>query len=153
MRIRVAQDKVDLVQNLLCTTDNPHGVFTTYADILVFAASLGKKYQHRIPLVAIAKEPYPINIEVFNSRGYEPLLQLLALLETNNLETISSENVNSEAEIITIFEEYANGGLTKLEEKLQGAIDYSERILLILSQEMQPHKGDESEFDLSRFLP
>ena len=98
-------------------------------------------------------EPNPINIEVFNSRGYGPLLKLLALLETNNPETISSDNVNSEAEIITIFEEYANGGLTKLQDKLQGAIDYSERILLILSQEMQPHQSDESEFDLSRFLP
>ena len=43
MRVRVAQDKADLVQNLLCTTDNPQGVFTTYADILAFAASLGKK--------------------------------------------------------------------------------------------------------------
>ena len=127
MRIRVAQDKTELVQNLLCTIDNPQGVFTTYADIMVFAASLGKKYQYRIPLEIIAKEPNPISIEVFNSRGYEPFLKLLALLETNNPETISADNVNSEAEIITIFEEYANGGLTKLQEN--------------------------TEFDLSRFLP
>ncbi len=152
MRIRVAQDKADLLQNLLCTIENPQGVFTTYADIMVFAASLGKKYQQKIPLQTIAKEPNPISIEVFNSRGYQPLLNLLALLETNNRETICSSNINREVEIITIFEEYANGGLAKLQEKLQGAIDYSERILLILSQEMQPHNNNTTEFDLSRFL-
>ena len=152
MRIRVSQDKAELLQNLLCSVDNPQGVFTTYADIMVFAASLGKKYHQKIPLQTIAKEPNPISIEVFNSRGYQPLLNLLALLETNNLETISPHNINSEVEIITIFEEYANGGLTKLAEKLQGAIDYSERILLILTQEMQPTNNHATEFDLSRFL-
>lgn len=153
MRIRVAQDKVELLQNLFCTSDNPQGVFTTYADILVFAASLGQKYQQRIPLGTIAKEPNPISIEVFNSRGYEPLLKLLALVETQNPETISANNIKSEEEIITILEEYANGGLSKLQEKLQGAIDYSERILLILSQEMQPDHHQNQEFDLSKFLP
>lgn len=153
MRIRVAQDKAELLQNLLSTADNPHGLFVTYADILVFAASLGQKYQHRVKLGAIAKEPNPISLEVFHSRGYEPWLKLLAVVETNNPETISVNNLNSEEEIITIFEEYVNGGLTKLQEKLQGAIDYSERILLILSQEMQPNNHNNQEFDLSKFLP
>ena len=154
MRIRVAQDKAELLQNLLCTPDNPQGVFNTYADILVFAASLGKKYQYRIQLQTIAKEPNPISIEVFNSRGYESLLKLLALVETKNPETISTQNIKSEAQIITIFEEYANGGLSKLQEKLQGAIDYSERILLILGQEIEPNSSNQNEeFDLSKFLP
>ena len=153
MRIRVARDKAQLLQNLVSTLDNPQGIFKTYADILVFAASLGKKYQQRVPLGIIAKEPNPISIDVFNSRGYETLLKLLALLETKNPETISANNINSEAQIITIFEEYANGGLTILQEQLQGAIDYSERILLILSQEMQPNSSQQDEFDLSKFLP
>ena len=153
MRIRVAQDKADLLQNLLATSDNPQGIFSTYADIIAFAASLGKKYQQKIPLESIAKEPYPISIEVFNSRGYEPLLKLITVLENHQAETISADNIDSDTEMVTTFEQYANGGLKILAEKLQGSIDYSERILLILSQQMQTQQEDESEFDLSRFLP
>ncbi len=152
MRIRIAQDKTDLIQSLLCTSDNSDGVFTTYADILVFTASLGYKYQQKSPLEIISKKPDPISIEVFHSRGYEPFLQLLALIETDNPKTISPQNIDREQQIITIFEEYANGGLKVLEEKLQGAIDYHERILLILSQEMQPETNNPTEFDLTRFL-
>ena len=152
MRVRISQDKADLLRNLLFSVDNPQGVFSTYADIMVFAACLGQKYQQRMKLEAIAKEPNPINIEVFHSRGYESILNLLTLSETKKPETISLHNVRREEEIIKIFEEYANGGLAILAEKLQGAIDYSERILLILSQEMQPKSKTDAEFDLSRFL-
>ena len=153
LRIKIAQDKATLVQSLVSSGDNLQGLFTTYADLIAFSAAMGKKYERRLPLETIAKEPSPISLEVFISRGYDLLIKLIAITETQEPKIISAYSPTAEEERVKIFEEYANGGLSKLAEQLQGAIDYSERILLILSQEMHPHQSDESEFDLSRFLP
>lgn len=153
IRIKIPLDKSSLVQSLIFSQDNPQGIFSTYADLIAFAASLGKKYHLRIPLGAIAKEPSPISIEVFHSRGYDSLFKLLAITETNNPQIISNFDEKQEEERIKIFEEYAHGGLVTLEEKLKGAVDYPERILLILSTES--HYSPETpatNFDLTRFL-
>ena len=152
-RVRIPQDKADLLQNLLLNNDNPEGLFDTYADILAFCASLGKKYNRKIALTTIAKEPYPINIDVFYSRGYQPLMELIAILECETLDDWQQSNLQKEEITVTAFEQYAYGGLTILEEKLQGSIDYTERVLLILSQEQQVKTKPSEEFDLSRFLP
>lgn len=152
IRIKIAQNKANLVQSLVINNDNPQGVFSTYADVIAFASTLGKKYQLRIPLDTIAKEPSPISVEVFSSRGYDFLIKLLAITETNNAKIISDYDLTFEQERITIFEEYANGGLIKLEELLKGSVDYSERILLILTQEKNQLFLPKTDFDLSKFL-
>ena len=51
---------------------------------------------------------------------------------------------------VQIFEEYANGGLEVLQNALQGSVDYTDGILLLLLDEKD--KGDQEDFDLSRFL-
>lgn len=152
-RIRIAQDKADLVQSLVISADNPQGVFTTYADLIAFAAVVGKKYNYPLQLEAMAKEPSPISIDVFNSRGYEPLFKLLALVTSDKRKIISSYEQNQEEERVKIFEEYANGGLEKLQQQLKGAVDYSERILLILTQEKQSLSQEiRNNFDLRQFF-
>ena len=153
IRIKIAQDKADFVQNLLLSANNPQGVFTTYADLIAFAAIFGKKYNYSVKLGAIAKEPSPISIDVFNSRGYEPLFKLVAITTSNSREIISSYEENQEELRVKIFEEYANGGLEKLQQQLKGAVDYSERILLILTQEKQSLSPQtKTNFDLRQFL-
>jgi len=152
-RVRISQDKADLVQNLVLSSHNPQGVFSTYADLMAFAAALGKSYNCPITLGAIAKEPSPISIEVFNSRGYESLFKLLGITSTHNLNIISSYEENQEEARIKIFEEYANGGLDRLQQQLKGAVDYSERILLILTQEKEClSKVKNNNFDLRKFI-
>jgi dnd system-associated protein 4 len=42
-----------------------------------------------------------------------------------------------------IFEEYANGGLELLQNELRGAVDYTERIVLMLSYERNHQGGRE----------
>ncbi len=151
-RIKVAKDKAELVQKLL-DAKGTTGAFQTYADVIAFAASLGAKYQKRVPFQEISKsEPAPINLEVFISRGYDSLIKLIAVVETQDITILSTQDTEAEEQRALIFEEYANGGLEKLRDDLRGAVDYTERLLLILSTERFKEEDTEEEFDLSRFL-
>jgi len=150
-RIRVAKDKADLVKALV-DSNTTTGPFQTYADVMVFAAALGAKRKKRSPLGAITKEPSPIALEVFVSRGYDLVFKLLAIRETKDPKIISLFDETSEEKRIHIFEDYANGGLEILRDELRGAVDYTERILLILSSERFKEESPEDGFDLSRFL-
>jgi dnd system-associated protein 4 len=171
-RIRVARDKAELVKSLIGSTEN-NSPFQTYADVILFAAVLGAKQQNRLPLGEISKkEPGPISIEIFIARGYDPVMKLIAIAATENINVISPDRSDVEQQRIQIFEEYANGGLDLLDRELCGAVDYTERILLMLSvdahrstqpsQSADPNmpnlKGsnptatDPVEFDLRKFL-
>lgn len=151
-RIRIAKDQADLVKALTASRETT-GPFQTYADVIAFAAALGSKHKKRSPLGTIAKkEPAPIGLEIFISRGYDPLIKLLALVETQDAKILSSFEATAEEERIHIFEEYANGGLQILRDELRGAVDYSERLLLILNAQRFQQDMPEDDFDLSRFL-
>lgn len=151
VRIRIAKDKADFVQSLVQINNNI-GVFQTYADLIAFAAAFGRKYQKRSSLESFAKEPSPISIEVFISRGYDLLIKLLAIAESEEPKIISAYEITAEEKRAIIFEEYANGGLEKLQEELKGAVDYAERILLILTEERFKKQPTETDFDLTKFL-
>ena len=150
-RIRMAKDKADLVKALVDSNDTT-GPFQTYADVMVFAAALGAHRKKRSPLGTITKEPSPIALEVFVSRGYDLVFKLLAIAETKEAKILSVFDETSEEQRAHIFEEYANGGLEILRDGLRGAVDYSERLLLILSAEKFKKESSEGNFDLSRFL-
>ena len=150
-RIRIAKDKAALVKSLVNTKETT-GAFQTYADAIVFAAALGAKYKKRLPLSEISKEPSPISLEIFISRGYDWVIKLLAIAETEDPKILAIEDRDAEEKRSLIFEEYANGGLEKLRDELRGAVDYTERLLLILNAERFPKQISEEEFDLSRFL-
>ena len=151
-RIKVAKDKSELVQKLL-DTKGTTGAFQTYADVVAFAASLGAKYQQRVPIKEVSQnEPAPISLEVFISRGYDSLIKVIAVVETQELKILSTQDFAAEEQRVLIFEEYANGGLEKLRSELRGAVDYTERLLLILGAERFKEEAIDREFDLSRFL-
>ncbi|MDB9392617.1 DNA phosphorothioation-associated protein 4 [Microcystis aeruginosa] len=150
-RVRIARDKGEFVQSLV-NFNQGIGPFQTYADVIAFAAALGVKYQERVAIENVAKEPSPINLEIFISRGYDTLIKLLAVNEFQDTKILSLHGVDSEALRLTIFEEYANAGLARLERELRGAVDYTERLLLIISQERFREITASTEFDLGRFL-
>jgi dnd system-associated protein 4 len=149
-RIRVAKDKADLVK-ALTTAEGSTGPFPTYADVMVFAATLGAKRQKRVPLAEISRnEPSPISLEVFVSRGYDLVFKLLAIAQLKDPKILSQIEPNAEEKRAQIFEEYANGGLEILRDELRGIVDYSEQLLLILKAERW--QSEPEEFNLSRFL-
>lgn len=150
-RVRIAKDKAELVQSLVDFNGNS-GSFQTYADAIAFAAALGINIRKRIPLNFIAKEPAPISSDIFISRGYDSLIKLIAVATTKELNILSVYHLEAEAQRIQIFEEYANGGLAQLQEDLKGAVDYTERLLLILNAERFKLQKNDEEFDLRRFL-
>ncbi|MEH2197613.1 DNA phosphorothioation-associated protein 4 [Nostoc sp.] len=151
-RIRVAKDKAELVKNLT-SSDGGTGPFNTFADVIVFAAALGAKHKRRVALGEISKrEPSPIPQEQFIVRGYNTVINLIAITETQDIKVLSLEEGNNNEKRNYIFEEYANGGLEILQSEIRGAVDYSERILLILSHERFQDNSQEENFDLSKFL-
>ncbi|MDJ0734826.1 MAG: DNA phosphorothioation-associated protein 4 [Nostocaceae cyanobacterium] len=151
-RIRVGKDKAGLVK-ALTSIDGGTGPFATFADAIVFAAALGAKHNKRVPLGEISKrEPAPIRLEYFTSMGHDWLIKLLGVTETQDINMLSLMEEEYEVQRNHIFEEYANGGLEILQTELRGAVDYSERLLLILSAERFQSDEQEEEFDLSKFL-
>jgi dnd system-associated protein 4 len=154
-RIRVAKDKAELVKSLIASTDN-NSPFQTYADVILFAAVLGSKHQQRLPLGEISKkEPGPISSEIFIARGYDPVMKLIAITATENINVIAPNRSDVEQQRIHIFEEYANGGLEIIQQELRGAVDYTERILLMLSTPLKriaDPNNITAEFDLRKFL-
>ncbi|MCC5622200.1 DNA phosphorothioation-associated protein 4 [Nostoc sp. CHAB 5715] len=151
-RIRVAKDKAEFVKSLVASKDTT-GPFQTYADVLVFSAALGAKYKKRVALGEISKrDPDPIPQEHFVSKGYDTLIKLLAMTANKDISILSSNDENYDTQRIRIFEEYANGGLELLQNEFRGAVDYSERLLLILSHDKFQDNSAEVEFDLSKFI-
>ncbi|HBE18248.1 MAG TPA: DNA phosphorothioation-associated protein 4 [Cyanobacteria bacterium UBA11149] len=151
-RIRVAKDKADLVKALVASAETT-GPFQTYADAIAFAAAMGAKKKKRSPLGIVAKrEPGPIALEIFVSRGYDVIMKLLAIAQKKEAKILSAFDARAEEERIHIFEEYANGGLEILRDEFVGAVDYTERLLLILSNQRLNEEVSEGDFDLSRFL-
>jgi dnd system-associated protein 4 len=151
-RIRVAKDKADLVK-ALSSFDGGNGPFQTFADVIVFAAALGAKYNKRVPFEEISKrEPTPIRLEIFAVSGYDILIKLLGITETQNIQILFPNEEELEKQRNEIFEQYANGGLEILQGELRGAVDYSERILLFLQHEKLNNRKEDEEFDLTRFL-
>ncbi len=148
-RIKIAKDKAKLVKELKAADDTT-GPFQTYVDVMLFAAALGAKRKKRVALVEFAKDLDPIRRDYFDNNKCELVINLLAISETQE-QKILADDEKSAQERLTIFEEYANGGLEILQDELRGAVDYAERIILILSSE-RGKQQQESDFDLSRFL-
>lgn len=149
-RIKIAKDKANLVKELK-GLDTTTGIFQTYVDVMVFAAALGAKRKKRTPLVEFARDLDPIRRDYFNNNRCELLINLLALI-TSQDQSILSDDEQSDDRRIEIFEEYANGGLEILQQELRGVVDYSEQILLILSSERFKQELQGEEFDLTKFL-
>lgn len=151
-RIGIAKDKAELVRSLT-EIEGKTGPFQTYADVIAFAALLGRRRKKRIPVDGVSKrDPGPISMEVFISRGYDAIIKLVAITETQNPKLLSPFELEAEEQRALIFEEYANGGLEILETQIRGSVNYTERILLFLQREHQTIDGEDGEFDLSRFL-
>jgi dnd system-associated protein 4 len=149
-RIKVAKDKTTLVKALREGEDSI-GPFQSYADILVFAASLGSQKQLKKPISDYSKEIDPIRQDIFDGKGYTQTINLIAIADTND-PAILARNDEAESARIRIFEEYANAGLEILESELKGSSNYTEGLLFMLDKLAKKEDSDEDEFDLSDLI-
>lgn len=132
-RIGIPKDKLNFIDRMTKTSENPDGAFKTRADVLAFCAAYGYKHGKRKVLKECADNP--IRYDVFQNQGHDIIFDVLALAETNEASILenSDERLDDRS---TIFEEYANGGLEILETQLKGLADVLETLLLIMQEEI-----------------
>jgi len=148
-RVRYSKDKADFVGKLVYSDESKTAPFKQKSDALAFAAALGLKRDRKTTLGNSYAEP--IRLSVFEGQGYDILINLIALHEKEDPKLLS----NSPADVdhrVTIFEEYANGGLEILMQELSGVVDITESILLLVNSERQRTHEELKTFDLSSLI-
>ena len=147
-RIAIAQDKLDFV-NTLSAGDSEQSVFGSKAEVLTFAASVGYGEGIRSPLGTIGGDP--IRMEIFENKRHDTFIHILAMSESGDPQILSDcdEGIDRRA---TIFEEYANGGLSYLMRNIDTARPLDSLLLYLKRQykaaEAETAKdGGESVFD------
>lgn len=111
-RIHRAKDKEGIISDL---TSSELGVFKEIWRLLVFAAMLGFQQKRRSPLLEVDQGKGIDQATFGNSPVWPGILYLVALSETESEEVMRTTE-NTESLRITLFEEYANGGLEILQE-------------------------------------
>lgn len=146
-RIRVPKDKEKIV-NLLYKRESKTGVFNLKAEIITFAAALGYSKNRRIPFDDSSEQ---IRQDVFENNGYDIVINLIAIADSRDPIILRSSDFD-ENRRITIFEEYANGGLQILEEELLGKGNPLEHLLLMINKERYADEITQDEIGLDKFL-
>lgn len=114
-RIQRATDKEEMIKLL---TQAPNAPFKEIWRLMLFAASLGYRENQRVPLDHIDTGK-GIDDRIFsNSPVWPGFLYLLALACTSESDSLSGSEEKCDQRI-TLFEEYANGGLAILQEQLE----------------------------------
>jgi dnd system-associated protein 4 len=148
-RIRMPKDKGDLIDRLVRSEEYPNGPFRLRADVISFAAMYGFRRKRK---VEFSNSLEPIRQDVFEKSGQDQLINLLALAETKDPHSLA-QTEEAVKQRITIFEEYANGGLELLRQELHGHDDPLDRLLLLIEQERGSGvREQQDEYDLSEFL-
>ena len=145
-RVRVPKHHQEFIQKLM-DNDEGTGPFRIQADVLAFAAAIGAQYAQIEPFT---EHNEPIRQEVFDRAGYDTLINLLAIHNSKDPTVLANEK---EGERITIFENYANGGLSWLKNQLQDSIDYTDELLLLLKKERSKSDNDDpNDIDITELL-
>jgi dnd system-associated protein 4 len=140
--VRRSSDKEELLRRLTDGTSP----FPTYRDALVFAAALGWNQRRRVPLKNAGGEPIRW-ATMTNRLGTEDVVDMVAAAHSGDPQILTAPRVN---ERISIFEEYANGGLEYLEATLasQGATPMLEVINdLVRAAMLPPEQSDAPDLD------
>jgi len=94
-------------------------IFPTYRDLLCFAAVLGYDKGQKIPL-GEKTDDFVDGRVLSNSDSTVDLMYLIALVSERNVDVLRDEQ---EENVATIFEQYANGGLSILRTWLKAKPD------------------------------
>ncbi len=115
-RIQRSQDKEELVKQL---TTGENAAFGEIWRLMLFSAMLGYKLGRREPLGHKDSGKAMMESYFANCPAWPGVLYLLGLVEAQNTDVMIATE-DAENRLLTIFEEYANGGLAYLNEQLRG---------------------------------
>jgi dnd system-associated protein 4 len=138
-RVRRPKDKEQLLS--LLTDREKLGPFGSYKDALVFAAALGYANRKSVPFEQSSE---PIDWGVFNGFGDEALVNMLPIAEERRLELLAPEQFDDR---LTRFEQYANGGLAMIQQKLAGSTAEPLDVVLELIQSLRNKRGEDEPMD------
>lgn len=122
------------------------GPFQTKQKALMFAAAVGAHFGRREPLGATEE---PIRWQIFQNNGDDAFIQALGVAETEGLEVLADEEGEA---YVSLFEEYANGGLAYLEQHvLNQPVDLLDALVDLLLQ--MRRGGDRQRGGLENIAP
>lgn len=131
VRVRRPREHADLMDELTAK-DQP---FSSYRDMLGFAAALGWSLGKRTPFPHSAE---PIAWSVFvNHPGNEALVDMLTAADSEDPDALSSANLKNR---ITAFEEYAKTGLDALAQ-MRGSTSSLEAFTQLVMQHERESDG------------
>jgi dnd system-associated protein 4 len=140
-RVRRPKDKEALL-NLLIDRERG-GPFATYKDILVFAAALGFANGRREPFTQTSE---PIDWSVFSGFGDAALVDMISIAMDERLELLAG---NHDDDRLTQFEEYANGGLVLIEQRIAIKAEPLDGLLELIQAARTP-KSEGADLDWNR---
>jgi dnd system-associated protein 4 len=116
------------------------GPFSTLAQVLTFAAGLGYAEGRREQFTNSAEQ---IDFDVFDRLGVGGLIDMLAATAYEDLSILGPDHAD---ERLTVFEEFANGGLEVIQSRLaQSKADLDSLLSIILEREgdmmQEPNAG------------
>jgi dnd system-associated protein 4 len=116
-RVQRATDKEEAIKIL---TQTPQSPFKEIWALMIFAAMLGFQEGRRVPLKAVDTGK-GIDLRYFsNSPAWPGVVYLLALVDAEKADVLMGDP-KMEEERTRLFEEYANGGLSILKDKLESS--------------------------------
>ncbi len=143
-RIYVEESRAEFVR-FLRSSPEMAGIFPNYASVVAFAAAIGFRYRKRISVQkGSRKDPDPVPQEQFGEKLR--LMDLIAVLDSQDANLLAQDEINRNQRAL-IFQEYCNGGLEILEERLQGSGDKFNQLILLLQLERQETVLDENALD------
>jgi dnd system-associated protein 4 len=132
-RIHRAKDKEDVIQALMAS-DSP--IFKEIWRVLIFAAAVGF-WNKKTEVLSSVDSARGIDFQTFqNNSAWPGFLYLMALVETQDSAALTGE-VNATEQRITIFEQYANAGLSLIRSRCE-AQSYTMDSIMALMLETNP---------------
>jgi dnd system-associated protein 4 len=111
---------------LLKRLASDEGPFSTLAEVLTFAAAVGYSEGRREAFTASGEQ---IDFDIFERLGADRLIDMLAATVNEDVAILGPSQAD---ERLTIFEEFANGGLSVLAGTLEDARGDLDRLLTLV---------------------
>ena len=148
-RVYIDKELVEFVKTL-SDSDSNKRIFNTMAHCLAFAATYGYKNKNRQPIErASTKMVDPIAFHIFENARLDNLFALISLAVEKDYKKVLSDSDESSDLRVTIFEEYAKGGLKLLQNQLSGHIDYLDPTVATILESTNIEKKSDA-FDTSK---
>jgi dnd system-associated protein 4 len=136
-RIEYAKEHEGLI-NELVRSDNTTGPFENKARCITYAAAYGSSYgpvEGRKSLPEKKSDrAEPIRYDVFQESRFDDFISALGIFATGDMNLLEPSEEAADKRI-AVFEEFANLGLEKLKRELNGEINLTEGLMLILSKQ------------------